>query len=103
MSLYSKPAAYFAPNHASALAQKDFVSQAIKDLLVGNCITQVVSQPLICNPLSVVDGSSKRRLVINIQGGKHRGAEGAIASTTFKSGGGGIAPLLLALFVLFEK
>ena len=45
----------------------DFVSLAIQELLVNNCIAKVDFQPFICSPLSVVDGPSKKCLVINLR------------------------------------
>ena len=67
LPLFSSPTPYFGCNHGSAVANHDFVSLAIQELLVTNCIAKVESQPFICSPLSVVDGPSKKRLVINLR------------------------------------
>jgi len=46
-------------NHTSALEQSSFVTEAVLDLLARNCMMK--------SPLSVVDGPSKKRLVINLK------------------------------------
>ena len=54
-------------NHKSAREQKDFVTSAVKDLLATGCILKVDKRSFICSPLSVVEGSNKKRLVINLR------------------------------------
>ena len=67
LPLFSAPTPYIRHNHSSALEQKDFVTEAVLDLLASNCIIKVSERPFICSPLSVVDGPSKKRLVINLR------------------------------------
>jgi len=67
LPLFSSPTPYFGHNHGSALANSDFVSLAIEELLANNCIAKVDSQPFICSPLSVVTGPSKKQLVVNLK------------------------------------
>jgi len=67
LPLFSAPTSYVGCNHASALEQSSFVTEAVLDLLAGNCIMKVAEKPFICSPLSVVDGPSKKRLVINLR------------------------------------
>ena len=54
-------------DHKSAREQEDFVTDAVKDLLGTGCILIVDNRPFICRPLSVVEGSNKKRLVINLR------------------------------------
>ena len=65
--LFSAPTPYIRHNHSSALEKKDSVTEAVLDLLANNCIIKVSEKPFICSPLSVVDGPSKKRLVINLR------------------------------------
>ena len=58
---------YLGYNHKFALEQKDFVTSAVLDLLVTGCILKVDKRPFICSPLAVVEGSSKKRLVVNLR------------------------------------
>ena len=52
------------PNNASALKEKDFVSEAISDLLVNRCVEVLDYPPAIVNPLSVfIQSSGKKRLI----------------------------------------
>ena len=67
LPLFSAPTPYIGCNHKSAREQKDFVTSAVKDLLATGCILKVDKRPFICSPLSVVEGSNKRRLVINFR------------------------------------
>ena len=65
LRLMSKP--YIKPNQASALTNREFVSQAILDLEQNRCILKASNQPYVCSPLSVVSNSTgKQRLVINL-------------------------------------
>ena len=56
------------PNNASALKEKDFVSEAISDLLVTRCVGVLDYPPAIVNPLSVsIQSSGKKRLIIDLR------------------------------------
>ena len=68
LPLHSIPQPYIQPNQASASANREFVTQAISDLVQNRCVVKVSSQPHVCSPLSVVSNSmSKQRLVINLR------------------------------------
>ena len=55
-------------NSASALKYKDFVSQAVAELLRNGCVKKLESAPHVCSPLSVVvNTKGKKRLVINLR------------------------------------
>ena len=56
------------PNQASAITNREFVIQAISELVQNRCVVKVPRQPHICSPLSVVSNSmGKQRLVINLR------------------------------------
>ena len=62
------PNPYIKPNQASALANKQFVTQAISELVQNRCVVKVSNQPHVCSPLSVMSNSmGKQRLVINLR------------------------------------
>ena len=66
--MLSIPEIFICPNQASALANKEFVTQAISELVQNRCVVEVTSQPHVCSPLSVVSNSgNKQRLVINLR------------------------------------
>ena len=67
LPLFSALSPYIGCNHKSAREQKDFVTSAVKDLLATGCILKVDKRSFICSPLSVVEGSNKKRLVINLR------------------------------------
>ena len=55
-------------NHGSALGNKEFVADALKELIGNRCVRRVSSKPYICSPLSVVSNSEgKLRLVLNLR------------------------------------
>ena len=55
-------------NHRSALQHTGFVSEAIRELTVNRCVTQVSAKPFICSLLSVVVNSEgKSRLMLNLK------------------------------------
>ena len=62
------PAPVFRFNHQSALQNEQFVSEALDELVTGNCGLPQAECPLVCSPLSVVQsGKGKRRLVIDLR------------------------------------
>ena len=66
--LFSEPPPHRLSNSASALKYKDFVSQAIAELLRNGCVKKLESTPHVCSPLSVVvNTKGKKLLVINLQ------------------------------------
>ena len=68
LPLKSEPTPFSKQNQASARLNAQFVHQSVTDLLAGGCIKEVPEQPYICSPLSVVEGSGKKkRLVINLR------------------------------------
>ena len=68
LPLLSLPEPYSKPNHKSALQNKEFVSQAISDLIKSRCVVKIEDIPPICSPLSViVNNSGKKRLVIDLR------------------------------------
>ena len=55
-------------NQQSALDNKEFVDQAVAELLNNGCVHRVPSIPHVCSPLSVVTSpEGKQRLVINVR------------------------------------
>ena len=67
LPLCSLPKPYIRPNQASAITNREFVTQAISELVQNCCVVKVPRQPHICSPLSVVSNSmGKQRLVINL-------------------------------------
>ena len=68
LPLLSLPEPFKGRNHMSALHHKEFVSQAISDLIHNRCVAKVEDTPPICSPLSViVNDSGKKRLVIDLR------------------------------------
>lgn len=64
----SMPKPYIRPNQASAIANREFVTQAISELVQNRCVVKVSTQPHVCSPLSVVSNTmGKQRLVINLR------------------------------------
>ena len=56
------------PNNASALNERDFVSEAISDLLANRCVEVLDYSPAIANPLSVsFQSSGKKRLILDLR------------------------------------
>ena len=56
------------PNNSSALKEREFVSEAIFDLLKNKCVEVLDRPPTIENPLSVsVQSSGKKRLILNLR------------------------------------
>ena len=67
LSLFSEPPPHRLSNSASALKYKDFVSQAVAELLCNGCVKKLESAPHVCSPLSVVvNAKGKKCLVINL-------------------------------------
>ena len=56
----------FARNNKSSLRNRDFVENAIEDLLKSRCIQEVDKKPYCCNPLTVSE-SEKLRLVLDLR------------------------------------
>ena len=68
LPLLSLPEPFKRHNHKSALQDKEFVTQAISDLIHNRCVAKVEDAPLVCSPLSVVvNDSGKKRLVIDLK------------------------------------
>ena len=57
LPLITDPPAYKQANQKSALEHKEFVDEAITDLLNNGCIQRVPTAPHVCSPLSVVCNS----------------------------------------------
>ena len=52
----------------SSLKEKDFVSEAISDLIVNRCVEVLDFPPAIANPLSVsIQSSGKKRLMLDLR------------------------------------
>ena len=55
-------------NNGSALKEKEFVSDAISDLLRNRCVEVLDYPPAIVNPLSVsIQSSGKKRLILDLR------------------------------------
>ena len=66
LPLLSEPPLHRLSNSASTLKYKDFVSQAVAELLCNGCVKKLESAPYVCSPLSVVvNTKGKKRLLIN--------------------------------------
>ena len=64
----SPPPPKVSANNSSALKHKEFVFQAITDLLRSRCVEPLHQQPEIVNPLSVsIQTSGKRRLILDLR------------------------------------
>ena len=56
------------PNHRSAQQNKEFVTEAVSNLIINRCIREVKSVLHVCSPLSVViSNSGKNWLVIDLR------------------------------------
>ena len=62
----SLPPPFFADNNRSSKRNRDFVDDAIKQLLLNKCIEVSPEQPYCCNPLTVA-GGEKPRLVLDLR------------------------------------
>ena len=68
LPLFSEPPPNRLSNSASALKYKDFVLQAVAELLRNGCVKKLDSAPHVCSPLSVVvNTKGKKHLVINLR------------------------------------
>lgn len=77
----SLPPPKHSDNNLSAIKEKDFVSEAILDLLKMNCIEELDEAPDIVNPLSVsIQSSGKKRLILDL----YRHANLYVYKTKFK-------------------
>ena len=62
------PDPLFQLNHRSALENASFVGDAIDELVLGRCVVECTSYPIVCSPLSVVtNASGKQHLVLNLR------------------------------------
>ena len=61
------PSQYCQANAVSAINNASFVDESITKLLADTSIVEVDVKPFICSPLSVVENSTKKRLVINLR------------------------------------
>ena len=67
MPFHQEPTSCFCLTPASALANVDFVCQAIDELVADGHVIEAAMQPHVCSPLSVVVNSAgKKRLVVNL-------------------------------------
>ena len=67
LPLFSEPPPHRLSNSESVLNYKDFVSQAVAELLCNGCVKKLESPPHICSPLSVVvNTKGKKHFVINL-------------------------------------
>jgi len=58
---------YFIPNESSAFKLKDFVNEAISELIEHGCVMEVDIPPVFINPLHIVQQSSgKCRLILDL-------------------------------------
>ncbi|VDI04514.1 Hypothetical predicted protein [Mytilus galloprovincialis] len=63
------PDSVFSKNNKSAIDNAEFVSQAIAELLVNDCIEEVKTRPHVINPLTVsTQKSGKKRLILDFKG-----------------------------------
>ena len=68
LSLKFSPPPFLQNNHRSAIDNKNFVSQAVNDLVSNRCVRSVSDRPYGCSPLSVVSSAAgKQRLVLNLR------------------------------------
>eukprot|EP00111_Clytia_hemisphaerica_P013786 TCONS_00040574-protein len=63
----SEPPKFFAKNNASSLKNRTFVTDSITQLLKDDCIKKVDEPPHCVNPLTVAEGNSKLRLVLDLR------------------------------------
>ena len=57
---------FYAKNNASSLQHRNFVEDAIENLLQTGCIVETEKMPFVCNPLTVAEGK-KLRLVLDLR------------------------------------
>ena len=63
-----EPTEFYRPNRPSALANAEFVNQAIHELREDGRVEEVKVQPHVCSPLSVVENArGKKRLVLDLR------------------------------------
>ena len=68
LPLFSEPPRSVKHNQQLALASKQFVDQAVTELLNNGCVCRVSTIPHVCSPLSVITSTKgKKRLVINLR------------------------------------
>ena len=66
--LFETPSAYAGKNNTSARQNASFVTNAINELLLNNCIEEIPNCPRIVNPLSVsTQPSGKQRLILDLR------------------------------------
>ena len=58
MPFHQEPTSFLHPNQGLALANVDFVYQAIYELVADSCVIEVAVQPHVCSPLSVLENSA---------------------------------------------
>ena len=63
LPLITEPSAYKQANQKSALEYKEFVSDAITDLLNNGCVQRVSTASHVCSPLSIVCNSEGKNAV----------------------------------------
>ena len=66
LPFHTMPSAFCAKNNASSLRHKDFVSNAITDLLNAGFVTELSEPAFCCNPLTVAD-KGPLRLVLDLR------------------------------------
>ena len=68
LPLLYMPTPFCQCNHRSAIQNREFVTEALRELMKGRCVRKLSIKPCICSPLSVVSSSSgKLRLVVNLR------------------------------------
>ena len=68
LPLVNLPPEFYQANHRSAIDNREYVAETIKDLLKYRCIQVATTRPHICSPLSVViNDRGKKRLVLNLR------------------------------------
>ena len=68
LPLKSEPTPFVGENQVSVLANKEFVGESVRELIVAGCVQQVEFVPHVCSPLSVVESRArKKRLVLNLK------------------------------------
>ena len=58
LALLHMPTPFCQSNHGSAIQNKEFVTDSLRELIKGRCVRRLSSKPYICSPLSVVSSSS---------------------------------------------
>ena len=68
LPLITEPPVHMQANQLAAFECREFVNEAIADLLHNGCVHRVSAAPHVCSPLSVVcNTEGKKRLVINLR------------------------------------